>query len=70
LLSEERLKNDSIVFVTSEEEIQGEAESAGIERRLTDNELYKIACSFYENDNLAWQRMVMIRDAIDEVLGH
>ena len=68
LLSEENLKDDSIVFVISEEEIQGEAESAGIERRLTDDELHKIALCFYEDDSLAWQRMVMIREAINEVL--
>lgn len=70
LLSEENLKNDSIVFVISEEEIQGEAESAGIERRLTDDELHKIARCFYEDDSLAWQRMVMMREAIDKVLDY
>ena|SRR3989344_1549858 len=70
LLSEEHLKNDSIVFVISEEEIQGEAESAGIERRLTNNELHRIACSFYEDDDLAWQRMVLIREAISKVLDY
>ncbi len=70
LLSEEHLKNDSIVFVISEEQIQGEAESAGIERRLTDDELLEIGRSFYEDDDLAWQLMAMIREAIGKVVDY
>ena len=66
-LNEKGLGDDLIVWVVTEEMIQMEAESE-IDRRLTDIELNRVFQCFDEDDETLWNRMVLIREAVNSAL--
>ena len=54
---------DPLFWPISSELVQQEAEQE-IKRRLTDIELNRLKEMFYDDDDLMWKRMEMIRDAV------
>ncbi len=56
-------EDDPIIWPVTEEVIQIEAESE-IDRRLTGKELNRLKEIFYDDEEISWQRMVLIREAI------
>lgn len=56
-------EDDPIIWPITEEVIQIEAESE-IDRRLTGKELNRLKEIFYDDEEISWQRMVLIREAI------
>lgn len=66
-INEDNLKNDSIISVISEEYIQMESEEA-IGRRLSDVELNRFSLAWYDDEKVSWNRMVLVREAIEEII--
>lgn len=61
--------NCPIFWLITEEMIQEEAEQE-INRRLTEKELFELFEAQYFDEDVVWNRMVMIREAISKlVLG-
>lgn len=65
------LKKESIespiFWLITEEMIQEESEQQ-IKRRLTEDELEELFEFQYEDENVSWDRMVMIREAINRLI--
>lgn len=78
ILPEEGLKNlirtylkidDPVIWPITQALVQLEAESE-IDRELTNIELNRLKEMFYDDEKVSWNRMVMIREAMSEVIDN
>ncbi len=67
-LSSKSLDNDPIVWAVTESMIQQEAESE-IGRQLSESEIERLVEAMWDDEETAWNSMVLIREAIKNVVN-